>query len=231
MIRCVQWGVKGLDDLVGGLPENSATLIYGPPKSGKSVFCYEFAIKGLMLDEPCLYLAADYGLKQLLSNLFYFGWNPEDYLDQDNFFMIDADAGSKSTEYSELVNYNPSSVTNPTDIMVKLGMGTSFIQNKSPRFRSVLDSLTSLIPYNENMLLVRVIKAYILRIKQAGGTAVIAYTEGTADSHTEIFLKSMVDNLVYLDGKNLSVQARLGDGKSTTTYKISRNGLKVGGGP
>jgi KaiC/GvpD/RAD55 family RecA-like ATPase len=228
MIPCVEWGVQGLSDLVGGLPLNSSTLVYGPPKTGKSVFCYEFAIGGLKLGEPCLYLSTDYNLKQFLSNLFYFGWNPEDYLNQDNFFLIDADSSSNCEEYANLVNYNPSSVTNPTDIMVKLGIGTSFIQERSPSFRSVLDSITSLIPYNQNMLLVRVIKAYILRTKQAGGTTVIAYTEGTADTQTETFLKSMVDNLVYLDGKNLTVEARLGDGSCSTNYMIGQNGLDVG---
>ncbi len=53
MIPCIESGIPGFDELTrsdtgtGGIPENSSTLIYGPPKTGKTIFCNQFAYKGL----------------------------------------------------------------------------------------------------------------------------------------------------------------------------------------
>jgi len=41
MIACIESGIPGFDELtrtesfMGGIPENSTTLVYGPPKTGK----------------------------------------------------------------------------------------------------------------------------------------------------------------------------------------------------
>lgn len=62
-------GIPGLDEFLAsagftdGFPENTTTLIYGPPKVGKSIFCYQFAYHGMSINEPCLYVTADEGMK------------------------------------------------------------------------------------------------------------------------------------------------------------------------
>jgi len=48
MIPRIESGIPGFDELTssndgtGGIPENTATLIYGPPKTGKSIFTNQF---------------------------------------------------------------------------------------------------------------------------------------------------------------------------------------------
>ncbi|WP_255503711.1 ATPase domain-containing protein [Methanothermobacter sp. KEPCO-1] len=44
MIVKIPSGIRGLDELIGGgaIPENTVTLVYGPPKVGKSIFSYGF---------------------------------------------------------------------------------------------------------------------------------------------------------------------------------------------
>ncbi|HEX7468867.1 MAG TPA: ATPase domain-containing protein, partial [Methanobacterium sp.] len=126
--------------------------------------------------------------------------------------------------------YRYSSVKNPIDIMVKVGEGASLVHKKNPRFRAVIDSLTTLLLYNENMLIVRILKAYIMRIKAAGGTVIIIYTEGSTDSNKETMIKSMVDNIIRLDGEYLTIEAMKGMGKRRAPYNITDKGMVVGKG-
>ncbi|BAW31156.1 MAG TPA: RAD55 family ATPase [Methanothermobacter sp.] len=231
MIVRISSGIPGLDKLIGGgggsLAENTVTLIYGPPKVGKSIFSYQFAYEGLVNDEPCLYVSTDYGLKDLERNVANFGWKVEEYVGSENFYLIDAISTISGVEVSSTLNYFPSSVYNPTDIMVKLGVAIRQIKSKSPRFRSVLDSLTTLMAFNDELLVVRVLTIYIMRIKESGGTAIVTYTEGSADSKVENMLKAIVDNIIHLDGENLTVEAMVGSGKLKAHYNITSSGIVV----
>jgi len=232
LILRIESGIPGLDQVMadnktglGGIPENTATLVYGPPKVGKSIFCYQFMHSGLSLDEPCLYVLTDYGIKQLQQNILDFGWKLDDYIENDMLYIVDAISSISGTKIMNTENFSSSSVHNPTDIMVKLGVGTRYMAQKSPRFRSILDSLTTLFAFNQEMLIVRVLTAYIMRIREAGGTAVITYTEGSADIKVETMLKAVVDNVIKLDGEYITIEAMVGSGQKKTPYKITDEGI------
>lgn len=233
MILRIPSGITGFDALtagdgIGGIPENTVTLVYGPPKSGKSIFCYQFMYNGLLQGEPCLYITTDYGIKQFQQNTNDFGWELDNYFQDETLYLIDAISSVSGSKIMETDTYLSSSVHNPTDIMVKLGVGTRFISQKSPRFRSVLDSLTTLMAFNQELLIVRVLTAYIMRIKEAGGTAIVTYTEGSADSKVETMLKSIVDNIIKLDGNEITIEAMVGTGKKKTNYSITDQGIIIG---
>jgi KaiC/GvpD/RAD55 family RecA-like ATPase len=232
MILRIPSGIQGFDiltagDGVGGIPENTVTLVYGPPKVGKSIFCYQFMYNGLLQGEPCLYITADYGLKQFQQSTRDFGLELDNYFQDETLYLIDAISSVSGTKIMDTPTYLSSSVHNPTDIMVKLGVGTRFISQKSPRFRSILDSLTTLMAFNQEMLIVRVLTAYIMRIKESGGTAVVTYTEGSADSKVETMLKAIVDNIIHLDGQKISIEAMVGTGKKKSSYEITDNGINI----
>ncbi|WP_455240623.1 RAD55 family ATPase [Methanothermobacter tenebrarum] len=231
LIVRISSGIPGLDKLVGGgggsFAENTVTLVYGPPKVGKSVFSYQFAFEGLRNNEPCLYISTDYGLKDIERNIANFGWNLDEYIENESFYFIDAISTIAGVEVESKPNYFLSSVHNPTDIMVKLGMAMRQIISKSPRFRSVLDSLTTLMAFNDEVLIVRVLTVYIMRIKESGGTAIVTYTEGSASSKVENMLKAIVDNIIHLDGENLTIEAMIGGGKVKGQYDITPKGIVV----
>jgi KaiC/GvpD/RAD55 family RecA-like ATPase len=111
--------------------------------------------------------------------------------------------------------------------MVKIGSGVYYISKNNPRFRSVIDSATTLLAYNENMLIIRVLKAYLMRVNEAGGTPIIAYTQDTADSIIETMLKSMVDNIIRVDGEKLYIEAMKGIERRSSPYQITDNGIVI----
>jgi KaiC/GvpD/RAD55 family RecA-like ATPase len=230
MIPCIESGIPGFDDLtksesgMGGIPENSSTLVYGPAKTGKTIFSNQFAYQGLLNDEPCLYIMTDQGIKQLETMMFDFQRPINKFIEDNTLYTINTTSEGKPQKNENIVF---SYINNPTDIMVKVSYGIKYVNKNNPRFRSVLDSSTTLLTYNENMLIVRVLKAYLMRINEAGGTSIITYTEDSADKKVETILKTMVNNIVRLDGKELTVEAMNGIGKRSSPYQITDEGLVI----
>jgi len=233
MIPCIESGTPGFEELTksddgtGGIPENSSTLIYGPAKTGKSIFSNQFAYKGLLNDEPCLYITTDQGIKQLESMMFDLGRPIEKFIENKTLYVIDTTSNLSEGKPQQTKNIISSHIDNPTDIMVKVGVGVHYVNTNNTRFRSVIDSATTLLTYNENMLIIRVLKAYLMRINEAGGTPIIIYTEDSADKIVETMLKSMVDNIVRLDGKELTIEAMKGIGKRSSPYQITDQGIII----
>ena len=236
MIVRIASGITGFDNLtmaggeiglgLGGLPENTVTLIYGPPEVGKSYFCHGFAYYGLTQDEPCLYLTTDLGINEISENFKEMELVLDEYLENKMLYVVDASDNGESTTYDW---YQSASVRNPTDILVKVTSGARSISQKNHRLRGVIDSLTTILESNNEMLIVRVLKTYILRLKEAGGTAVITYTEGSSDPRTEILIKSMADNIIKLNGEKITIEAMKGMGRREATYQITGKGIIIDG--
>ncbi len=233
MIPKIESGIPGFDELTrskdgnGGIPENTATLIYGPSKTGKSIFTNQFTYNGLSNDEPCLYITTDNGYKQFKTIMEEFNWPIENYLENNSLYLIDTISDIFQGKLSQSESFIHSYINNPTDIMVKVGSGVHYIYKNNLRFRSVIDSATTLLAHNENMLIIRVLKAYLMRVNEAGGTPIIAYTQDTADTIIETMLKSMVDNIIRLDGEKLYIEAMKGIGRRSAPYHITDKGIFI----
>jgi len=238
MIPTIESGIPGFDELTvseiseGGIPKKSTTLIYGPPKTGKSIFCNQFTYHGLLKQEPCLYLTTDQSLKQLQSNMMEFRWLIMNYIQNQTLYVIDGISQLSGAKLGETNNIKSSSVANSSDMMVKMGIGTRSVYKKSNHFRSVLDSLNTLIAFNPDQMVIRVLKAYLRRIREAGGSGIIAYTEGVADLETENILKSLFDNIIRLDGENIHFEFLSEEDDQLynfeSTYTITDKGLVIG---
>ncbi len=231
MIPRIESGIAGFDELTkpkqgtGGIPENTSTLIYGPTKTGKSIFANQFTYHGLENSEPSLYITNDRGYKQFKINMEEFNWPITKYLEDNSLYLIDTVSDSSERKISESKTFIQSYINNPTDIMIKVGSAVNNIYENNSRFRSVIDSATSLFVYNENMLIIRVLKSYLMRVNEAGGTPIIVYTQDSADRITETMLKSMVDNIIRFDGEELYVEAMKGIGKRSSPYQITDKGI------
>lgn len=234
MMSC-ESGIPGLDEFLSsagfkdGFPENTTTLIYGPPKVGKSIFCYQFAFHGLSIKEPCLYVTADDGMKQLQQNMMDFGWFLQSSMDEELLYVIDSISSLSGVPIENTNTYTLSKINDPTDLMVKVGLGTRFVFKKSNKFRAVFDSLTTPFAFNPEPMVIRFLKTYLRRLKEAGGTVIVTYTEGVTDKNTEKTLKSIVDNVIMLDGNYMTFKSNLGF-IGTAEYKITDQGLVLGRG-
>lgn len=239
MIQTIKSGIPGFDELTiseisdGGIPTGTNTLIYGPPKTGKSIFCNQYTYHGLSNNESCLYVTTDYGIKQLQNNMMDFQWLIQKYIQNQNLYIIDGISHLSGAKLEDTINIKSSSVSNPADMMVKVGIGTRLVYKRSNHFRSVLDSLNTLLAFNQEQLVTRVLKAYLRRINEAGGSCIIAYTEGVTYPETEEEIKTLFDNTIRLDGQNIEFKSYFKSidetNKFKLNYEITDNGIIVKG--
>jgi KaiC/GvpD/RAD55 family RecA-like ATPase len=228
MIPKIKTGVVAFDELTGGgLPDNTITLIYGPPKTGKSVLCYHFLQQALSDDEICLYIMTDYNLFQLEEKMMQFNWLIHEYLQKEMLYVLDIASGSIGAAQKETGTFKMASPQNPTEIVSKIIEDLHIIYQKTHSFRSVLDSTTTLFSFNSPILIIRVLKSYVMRIKVAGGAGIITYTEGAADSQIETMLKATVDNIIHLDGGKIDIEAMTGCESVSANYKITDQGFCI----
>jgi KaiC/GvpD/RAD55 family RecA-like ATPase len=237
MIKTIESGIPGFEQLTisetaeGGIREKTNVLIYGPLKTGKSIFCNQFAYQGLLNQEPCLYVTTDYGIKQIERNMMEFGWFIQNYIQNQSLYIIDGISQLSGAKLEDTNNFKTSSVGNPADMMVKVGIGTRSVYKKSNHFRSVLDSLNTLFAFNPEEMVIRILKAYLRRINEAGGTGLIAYTENVAEPEIENELKQLFDNTIRLDGHNIHIESYFKEFDEVknfrSTYTITDKGIVI----
>jgi len=83
-------GIKGLDDLIGGIESGSRTILYGPVGSGKTVFAMQFLWQGLQEGETVSFDVLDKPFPRLRWYFKTFGWDIEPYEEKKKFISIQA---------------------------------------------------------------------------------------------------------------------------------------------
>jgi circadian clock protein KaiC len=87
----VSTGIPGLDPLIeGGFPAGKSYLITGESGTGKSIFCMQFVMKGLMEGEKAVYVAVDEKPADILEEAASLGWNLGKYFEDKTLLILDA---------------------------------------------------------------------------------------------------------------------------------------------
>ncbi len=219
--------ITNLGDLLGDIEPGKIVLLYGPPKVGKSIFCYQFLYSGLKGGEPCLYIAADYGLRQLEQRMMEFNWFLQPYIQSGEVYIIDILTRLAGVKIGDSNAVKFSSVQNLADLMVKVGVGTRSLFRKSSKFRAVLDSLTMIFAFNPPNLVLRLMKAYKNRVSEANGIGLVVHTTGTVEPQFETSLMELADFKICFDGKSIQVESSAG--KKSAQYTITDEGIKCWG--
>jgi KaiC/GvpD/RAD55 family RecA-like ATPase len=226
-LRRISSGIGSLDAITsGGIPESTVTMVYGPPKVGKSVFAYHFLAESVRLNEACVVVTTDYGAEELARAMSGFNWSIQAALKQGGVQLISMipvtsavkDPSSKSV-----------SLANPTELMLSLNEVLKAFVEQNVRFRAIWDSLTPLFIYNPPMLVAKILREYSSKVKKAGAVGVlVTLVQGSIDPQSENIIKASVDNLVNLhpEGK-LVVEGMLGTPRMTVAYSVTNTGIEV----
>ncbi len=87
----VSTGIPGLDPLIeGGFPEGKSFLVTGEAGTGKTIFCIQFVLKGLIEGEKAVYVAVDEKPSDILEEAASLGWDLLKYVEQKNLLILDA---------------------------------------------------------------------------------------------------------------------------------------------
>lgn len=86
--RYIQTGIPGFDGLFEhGIPKGSNILITGTPGSGKTIFCLQFLAHQARQGKKCLYISFEESKERLIEHMNDFGWNADELLKENNFFI------------------------------------------------------------------------------------------------------------------------------------------------
>ncbi|MGA8904362.1 MAG: RAD55 family ATPase [Candidatus Bathyarchaeia archaeon] len=228
-LRRISSGIGSLDAITsGGIPESTVTMVYGPPKAGKSVFAYHFLAESVRLNEACVVVTTDYGAEELARAMSGFNWSIQEALKQGGVQVISMTPVTSSSSIKD-ASLKIVSLANPTDLMLSLNEVLSSFAKDNVRFRAIWDSLTPLFIYNPPMLVVKILREYSSKMKKAGAVGVlVTLVQGSIDPQSENIIKASVDNLVNLhpEGK-LVVEGMLGTPRIAVAYSVTNTGIEV----
>jgi circadian clock protein KaiC len=87
----VPTGIPGLDPLLeGGFPAGKSYLVTGEPGSGKSIFCLQFLLRGLVEGEKAVFVAVDEKPADVIEQASSLGWDLQQYADKKQLLILDA---------------------------------------------------------------------------------------------------------------------------------------------
>ncbi|MGH7771606.1 MAG: RAD55 family ATPase [Candidatus Binatia bacterium] len=87
----ISTGIAGLDPfLEGGFPSGKSYLVTGEPGTGKSIFCLQFLIRGLMQGEKAVYVAVDEKPADVMEQAASLGWDLSQYIEKKDLLILDA---------------------------------------------------------------------------------------------------------------------------------------------
>jgi len=226
-LKRISSGIQSFDAVtLGGIPENTITMVYGPPKAGKSVFAYHFIAESIKLHEACIIVTSDYGADELARAMSSFNWSIQDALTGGQIHLI---IMTPVRATANDISVKTVSLANPTELMIALGEILKTFAEQKTRFRAIWDSLTPLFIYNPPLLVAKVLREYGARMKKAGAVGIlVTLVQGSIDPQSETIVKASVDNLVNLhpEGK-LVVEGMQGTPKVTVSYSVTNSGLEV----
>jgi KaiC/GvpD/RAD55 family RecA-like ATPase len=226
----VSSGIESFDAMTsGGIPEATVTMVYGPPKTGKSVFAYHYLAQSVKNREACIVISTDYETKDLIQAMGIFGWRINDAVASGHIRLVAMLPVQASRSAGGDDAHDVVSLANPTDLMIWLGAILKAFSESQMRFRVIWDSLTPLFIYNPPLLVAKVLREVSVRIRRARVVgAIITLDQGSIDGRSETILKASVDNVVRLssDGR-IHVEGMVATARKDASYEIGSTGITV----
>jgi circadian clock protein KaiC len=219
----VPLGIDYFDTLVeGGVKKNSITLVEGDCGTGKSIFCTQFIVEGILkYNEPGIIINFEESREDFFENMMRFGWDLENL-----------EAEKKLTYYK----------TTPEQLEKMLSAGGGVLRDTMDRIKAkrlVIDSLSSYILLHNDkaaqrdscLLLFQTIKKWEVTTLVAGETF------DAPEEHPLNILDFEVDGVIRLYNKKeqkarkraLEVFKMRGTKHSTTTFSfaITDKGVEI----
>jgi KaiC/GvpD/RAD55 family RecA-like ATPase len=161
-------GIRGLDEVTGGLPRGRPTLVCGPAGCGKTLLAMEFLVRGIaQFDEPGVFVAFEESAHDLVANVASLGFDLAQY-EADGKLVIDHVSVVRG-EMEETGEWDLDG------LLLRLGAAIDSVGAK----RIVIDTIETLFGAFSNMTILRAELSRLFGwLKDRGVTAVITGERG-----------------------------------------------------
>jgi len=179
------------------LPKNSASIVIGPPLSGKMHFLYNYMLEGLKAKEPVLFIETDTSpediKRELVKNKIFYGpyANILRFID-----CYSQQAGNQIQDTTDTLRISGPSALNEISIAI-LKIETEFYKINQ-KHRIIFDSLSTLLMYSNPQMIGRFLQIMIAKIKRAGGSVLFTLEEGMHDKKDMITIEHLMSSIVHI---------------------------------
>jgi circadian clock protein KaiC len=183
-------GIAGLDEVMeGGFPKGRPILICGSAGCGKTLFAFQFLVKGIIdYDEPGVFMSFEESKKDLTENVSSLGFDLDELVQQ-NKLRIDHVKVERS-EIEETGEYDLEG------LFIRLNHAIDAIGAK----RVVLDTIESLFSGIENVALLRSeLRRLFQWLRDKGVTAIITGERGDSSLTRQGLEEYISDCVILLD--------------------------------
>ena len=179
------------------LPPNSASILVGPPLSGKKELLYNYMLEGLKNKEPVLFILTDISSedikKELVKNKIFYGPYANILRFVDCFSQ---QGGSQVHDTSDTKRVSGPLALNEISIAVSKIEVEFFKLN--PKHRIIFDSLSTLLMYSNPQMVGRFLQIQIAKIKKAGGSILFTLEEGMHDKKVMITIEHLMQAIIHI---------------------------------
>ena len=128
-LKRISSGINGLDAITaGGIPEHTSTMVYGPPKSGKSVFAYHFLAQSLKDGDACVIVTTDYRVDEHVRSMSGFNWSIENRLKSRSIQIVVMIPVASATAKGSVKSVP---LANPIELMLSLRDSSTCLRSES----------------------------------------------------------------------------------------------------
>ena len=223
----------GSSKLVAGKVPFGSLLLLGPSGIGKTIFCKQFLYNGLIIGEPCIYVATDESPREISESMKRYSFDIEPYKDTGIFRIIDCYSWKLATKSS-----SEYAVNNPADLAT-VSMAIDRAGRNLKNIRLILDSITGLtsICNHDATVFSKFLQIIVARIRLMNGNAIFTAAPEAHEHKFLSFLRLTFDGTLEMkddeSGKEIKRLLRIFSLKGAkhkthwTPFEITDKGIVV----
>lgn len=179
------------------LPENSASILVGPPLSGKKQLLYNYMLEGLKNKEPVLFISTDTSpeeiKKDLVKNKIFYGpfVNILRFVD-----CYSQQAGNNVQDTNDTIRISGPLALN--EISIAISKIEAEFYRINPKHRIIFDSLSTLLMYSNPQMMGRFLQVMIAKIKRAGGSILFTLEQGMHKKQDIITIEHLMNAIIHI---------------------------------
>jgi KaiC/GvpD/RAD55 family RecA-like ATPase len=178
------------------LPENSASILIGPPLSGKTEFIYSYMMQALKNKQPVLFIATDKSpediKKDLVKSKIFYGQyaNIMRFID---CYSYQAGNNLPDTEDTKRI----SSPIALNELSIAIAQSEVEFYKINPNHKVIFDSISTVLMFSNPQMVGRFLQVIIARIRNAGGSILLTLEEGMHDRKDIVTMEHLMSAIIY----------------------------------
>jgi KaiC/GvpD/RAD55 family RecA-like ATPase len=181
------------------IPNNSASLLIGPPLAGEKSIIYNYLQKSLEGDEPVVFVSTDKSPEDIKKDMLQMKIFVTKFETEKRLIYIDC--CSKQTDESIKDTNCIRRVSGPLALN-EMSIALSDIERdfirKSPSHKVIFNSLSTVLMYSNPQTVGRFLQVIIARVKKAGGSILLTLEEGMHDEKVIVTIEHLMDVIIHV---------------------------------